>query len=189
MWLEGFKVTRKRWDDGVARVKELHEPGELVTFPAYEWHSTKLGDYHIVFPYAEAPLVLPDTLEKLQELVRNSDAIMIPHHPANRQGMRGANFEMRDPDVAPLMEVYSEWGNAVSDRGPYPYIRHSHGGRWTRNTLRYRLSKGDRLGVIASTDNHFGKPGRITRASPPSSRRTTRGRASSTRCGAGGATR
>jgi hypothetical protein len=38
---------------------------------------------------------------------------------------------MRDPAVSPLFEIFSEWGNAEHDRGPYPYIRHSHGGRWT----------------------------------------------------------
>jgi hypothetical protein len=159
MWLDGFEVTKNRWDDVLEMVREFHKPGEFVTFPGYEWHSTNFGDYHLVFPYADAPLVLPDTLKELQDFVRETGAIMIPHHPANRQGMRGANFQERDPELAPLLEVYSEWGNAVSDHGPYPYIRHSHGGRWTQNTLQYRLAQGDRLGVIASTDNHFGKPG------------------------------
>lgn len=158
IWHEGFEVTEERWPDVLAAVREFHDPGSFVTFPGYEWHSTDFGDYHVVFPYEDASLTLPDTLEELQDFVRESGAIMIPHHPANRQGMRGANFDERDPELAPLLEVYSEWGNAVYDRGPYPYIRHSPGGRWTKNTLQYRLAQGDRLGVVASTDDHFGKP-------------------------------
>ncbi|MHC4175446.1 MAG: DUF3604 domain-containing protein, partial [Planctomycetota bacterium] len=54
---------------------------------------------------------------------------------------------------------YSEWGNAEHDRAPYPYIRHTEGGRWTKNTLHHFLAQGRRLGVIASTDDHLGFPG------------------------------
>lgn len=159
VWHRGFEVTRNRWPDLLEMVREFNEPGSLVTFPGYEWHSTHMGDYHILFPYDDARLYLPDTLEELQDFVRESKAIMIPHHPANVQGLRGANFDRRDPELAPLLEVYSEWGNAVSDKGPYPYIRHSPGGRWTKNTFEYRLAQGDRLGVVASTDDHLGKAG------------------------------
>lgn len=84
---------------------------------------------------------------------------MIPHHPAVRQGRRGANFAHIDSKVSPLLEIYSEWGNAEHDRAPYPYIRHTESGRWTRNTLQHALNQGHRFGVIASTDDHLGYPG------------------------------
>ncbi|NND08642.1 MAG: DUF3604 domain-containing protein [Saprospiraceae bacterium] len=158
-WYHGFEVTKDRWPDVLSIVREFHKPGQFITFPAYEWHSSSMGDYHLLFPNENPVLYLANSLSELQDFVRRSGAIMIPHHPANIQGRRGANFEMRDPKLAPLLEVYSEWGNAVSDRGPYPYIRHSPGGRWTQNTLQYRLSQGDRFGIIASTDDHLGKPG------------------------------
>jgi len=158
-WLHGFEVTKSSWPDVLNIVREFHEPGEFVTFPGYEWHSSGMGDYHLLFPEEDPELFLADTLEELQDFVRRTGAIMIPHHPANIQGRRGANFDRRDPKLAPLLEVYSEWGNAVSDRGPYPYIRHSPGGRWTKNTLQYRLAQGDRFGIVASTDDHLGKPG------------------------------
>lgn len=159
IWTNGFAVTKVRWNEVMEMNRNYHDPGSFVTIPGYEWHSSNMGDYHILFPDIDAELYLPDTLEELQNFVRERGCIMIPHHPANKQGRRGANFAERDPDLAPLLEVYSEWGNAVYDRGPYPYIRHSPGGRWTKNTLQYRLAQGDRLGVIASTDDHFGKPG------------------------------
>jgi hypothetical protein len=62
-------------------------------------------------------------------------------------------------DVSPVLEIYSEWGNAERDDAPYPYVRHSHGGVWTRNTWQWALKSGLRLGAIASTDDHFGYPG------------------------------
>jgi hypothetical protein len=84
---------------------------------------------------------------------------MIPHHPSVRQGKRGANFTRRDPKVSPLLEIYSEWGNSESDRAPFPFLRHTEPGRWTKNTLQYALARGHRFGVIASTDDHLGYPG------------------------------
>jgi len=84
---------------------------------------------------------------------------MIPHHPALRTGNRGANFAHRDPVVSPVLEIFSEWGNAEHDRAPFPYVRHTEPGRWTRNTLQYLLAHGHRVGVIASTDDHLGYPG------------------------------
>lgn len=158
-WHKGFERTKNRWPEVLDLVKEYNKPGDFITFPGYEWHSSNMGDYHVIFPDGEAELFLPDTLKELQEFVRHTGAIMVPHHLANILGRRGANFIRRDPSVSPVVEVYSEWGNAVSDKGPYPYIRHSPGGRWTKNTLEYRLSKGDRMGIVASTDDHLGKPG------------------------------
>jgi hypothetical protein len=58
-----------------------------------------------------------------------------------------------------VIETYSEWGNAEHDRAPYPYIRHTECGRWTRNTLHHFLAQGHRLGIVASTDDHLGYPG------------------------------
>jgi len=57
------------------------------------------------------------------------------------------------------LEIYSEHGNAESIDGPFPYIRHSMGGRWSKNTLQDALSDGHRIGVVASTDEHLGYPG------------------------------
>jgi len=57
------------------------------------------------------------------------------------------------------MEIFSEWGCAEHDRAPFPYIRHTEAGRWTRNTWQSFLAEGYRLGAIASTDDHLGYPG------------------------------
>lgn len=158
-WINGFAVTRARWSEVLRLVREFDAPGKFVTLAGYEWHSTNLGDYHLIFPDLDAELYTPDDLEQLQRFALRRRAIMIPHHPANRLGRRGANFARRDPRVSPLLEIYSEWGNAESDRGPFPYIRHTEPGRWTKNTLQYLLAQGHRVGVIASTDDHLGYPG------------------------------
>lgn len=158
-WLDGFEVTKRRWPEVLEMVRRYHEPGTFVTIGGFEWHSTSLGDYHILFPTAEAEYVRFDDLRDFQQFAKQRGAIMIPHHPANRLGHRGANLDRLDPKVSPVIEIYSEWGNAEHDRAPYPYIRHTEGGRWTKNTLHHFLAQGHRLGVIASTDDHLGYPG------------------------------
>jgi len=158
-WLDGFEVTKKRWPEVLAMVRKYDEPGKFVTIAGFEWHSTSLGDYHILFPSLDAEYVRFDDLRQFQQFAKQRGAIMIPHHPANRLGHRGANLAWLDPEVSPVIEIYSEWGNAEHDRAPYPYIRHTEGGRWTRNTLHHFLAQGRRLGVIASTDDHLGFPG------------------------------
>lgn len=158
-WNHGFAVTRERWKDVLRLAREFDDPGRFVTIAGYEWHSTGLGDYHIIFPDLEAELNTPDDLKELQQFASKRGCIMIPHHPANRRGHRGANFDARDPEVSPLLEIYSDWGNAEHDRAPFPYTRHTEGGRWTKNTLQYLLAQGHRMGVVASTDDHLGYPG------------------------------
>jgi hypothetical protein len=161
-WRNGFAITKQRWPDVVQVNREFDDPGSFVTIPAYEWHSASLGDYHILFPdldVTEEDLVLPDSLPPLKEFVRSRGCMMIPHHPGNRKGHRGANTDHWSPDVSPLVEIYSEWGCAEHDRAPYPYIRHTEGGRWTKNTLQYWLEQGHRIGVLASSDDHLGYPG------------------------------
>jgi hypothetical protein len=53
----------------------------------------------------------------------------------------------------------SEHGCAECDRGPFDYIRHSMGGRWTANTIAPQLAKGVRFGFVGSSDDHLGYPG------------------------------
>ena len=158
-WLKGFEVTRKRWPDVQALNRSCHEPGKFITFPGYEWHSSEYGDFCIIFPTDDSPLTHFDRLRDLQEFAFERGALLIPHHPGYRQGNRGANPRFWDPRVTQLLEIYSEHGNAERDVGPYDYIRHSMGGRWTPNTLDAILKDGHRVGILASTDDHLGYPG------------------------------
>lgn len=159
-WLDGFEVTRRRWPEVLAMVQKHHRPGNFVTIPGWEWHSTGLGDYHVIFPNVkDARYIRFDDLEEFQQFARRHGAILIPHHPANRLGHRGANLRRLDPEVSPVVEIFSEWGCAEADRAPSPYVRHTEGGRWTGNTWQHLLAAGHRLGAIASTDDHLGYPG------------------------------
>ncbi|MEZ5403943.1 MAG: DUF3604 domain-containing protein [Bryobacteraceae bacterium] len=158
-WINGFAVTRARWPEALEMAREFDVPGKFICIPGYEWHSSGLGDYNVIYPSLDAELFVPYDLKQLQDFARKHGAIMIPHHPALHQGNRGANIGRRDPAVSPVLEIYSEWGNAEHDRAPFPYSRHTEPGRWTRNTYQSFLAQGHRLGVVASTDDHLGYPG------------------------------
>lgn len=158
-WLDGFEVTKRRWPEVLAMVRKYDQPGRYVPIAGFEWHSRNLGDYHILFPTLEAEYARFDDLRQFQRFAKDRGAIMIPHHPANRLGHRGANLAKLDREVSPAIEIFSEWGSAEHDRASSPYIRHSEGGRWTQNTLHHFLAQGYRLGVLASTDDHLGYPG------------------------------
>ncbi len=158
-WVNGFEETKNRWNEVQKICADYNKTGEFITFPAYEWHSSYYGDYFIIFPYDYAPLIIFNDIKSLQKFARKEGALLIPHHPGYRTGHRGANFDFLDSEVSPVLEIYSEHGNAERDDAPYQYIRHSMGGCLTKNTMQYALVSGHRIGVIANTDDHLGYPG------------------------------
>ena len=158
-WKNGFHVAEARWPEVVETARRFDAPGEFVTILGYERHGAAEGDYHVLFPDLKGDYELIEDLVELQAFAKKRGCIMVPHHPANRLGHRGISSAAVDPDVSPVLEIYSEWGNAEHDRAPRPYKRHTEGGRWTKHTLHEYLEGGHRFGVIASTDDHLGYPG------------------------------
>ncbi|VAW12664.1 hypothetical protein MNBD_BACTEROID01-2024 [hydrothermal vent metagenome] len=158
-WENGFKRTKEQWGDVQKITAAYNDPGSFVTFAGFEWHSSFYGDYCLLSKEDNLPLEAYPDLESLQKFARENGVLIIPHHPGYLQGHRGANFNYLDTDVSPVLEIYSEHGSAESVDGPFPYIRHSMGGRWANNTLQHALASGYRIGVVASTDDHLGYPG------------------------------
>jgi len=141
-WVRGFEVMKNNWDKVRRLANQYYEPGRFVSFIGYEWHSSSCGDVCIIFPGSEADLVYLDDIKEFQKFAHDRGAILIPHHPAYMQGWRGQNWDVLDAAVSPVVEIFSEHGNAESDNVPYRYIRHSMGGRFTRNTLQWLWKQG-----------------------------------------------
>jgi len=158
-WVQGFEVMKNNWEKVKRFANECYEPGKFVPFIGYEWHSSSYGDVCIIFPGSEAELIYTRSIKEFQKFARVHGAILIPHHPSYKQGWRGQNWSVLDPAVSPVVEIFSEHGNAESDQAPYRYIRHSMGGRYTHNTLQWLWQQGIQVGVVASTDDHLGYPG------------------------------
>ena len=158
-WIDGFKRLRDTWPRVQQVIAEGNRDGEFCAFLGFEWHSSRWGDQCVVFPRDHRPLHYTADPEQLRHFCLDEGALMIPHHLAYPTGQRGVNWEVFREDCTPVVEIYSEHGNAEDDRGPYPYFSHSMGGRETANTVRAALAQGLRFGFVASSDDHAGFPG------------------------------
>jgi len=158
-WVRGFEVLRANWPKVQRLMREANEPGKFTAILGYEWHSSRFGDHCLLYPGDAGELFYADHVRRLQEHARKSEALLIPHHLAYAKGMRGVDWGVFDPSVSPVVEIYSEHGGSEADRGPWPMLRHSMGGRSTTGTIQYALSQGLRFGFVASTDDHLGCPG------------------------------
>jgi hypothetical protein len=144
------------WEFCQAKVREYHEPGRFVTFKGYEAGAPN-GHRNVIYVSDEieppldakrfsnfAPRVLYDYYRE------RGDAILIPHHVKT-----WTDWSFHDPQLEPLMEIYSCWGQSESpdmtlwNKGMTPGA-----GAWAA------YERGYRMGLIASSDNHVGMPGR-----------------------------
>lgn len=157
-WIDGFKVHRDHWPRTRKLIREANTE-EFVALLGYEWHSSRFGDYCLLFPEDQPDLYLPDHVEKLLDFAEEKKALAIPHHVAYKQGWRGANFAHFRESTTPFVEIFSEHGCSMTDQSPFPYIRHSMSGRDTANTIHHQMQRGLRFGFVASSDDHQGYPG------------------------------
>jgi hypothetical protein len=144
------------WEFCQAKVHEYHEPGRFVTFRGYEAGSP-LGHRNVIYASdgIDPPLDAqrfntfhPDVV--FDHYRGRGDVIIIPHHVKT-----WTDWRYHDPELEPLMEIYSCWGQSETpgldlwNKGQTPGA-----GAWEA------LRRGYRMGMIASSDNHVGMPGR-----------------------------
>jgi len=132
-----------------------YEPGKFVTLKGFEWCSKRYGHRNVIF----RDVIMEDhyprqlfegTIEEFWNFFRTKDVIIIPHHT-----LVWTDWNYHDPDLEPLLEIYSIWGS--SEHPGNPLWNHScvPGGG-----AQAALARGYRLGFIGSTDTHAGTPGR-----------------------------
>lgn len=153
-----FQITQAVWKEIKAQANTQYDPGRFVTFVGYEWSgNTPLGgDHNVYYPGNDGPLhrsshvLISDKSDintdcthvtELYDILRGEDVLLLPH-----VGGRYAKLNWHDPELEPLVEVYSEWGEF----------------EWF---LREALEKGYQVGFTAGSDDHKGRPG----AAPPGS--------------------
>jgi hypothetical protein len=158
-WLTGFERLREGWPKVQSLIADANRVDEFAAFLGFEWHSSFFGDQCVVFPEDHRPLAFPDHIDELRRFCSEEQALMIPHHLAYPSGRRGVNWDVFEESCTPVVEIFSEHGNSEYDRGAYPFISHSMGGRQTSNTVRAALDEGLRFGFVASSDSHSGFPG------------------------------
>lgn len=148
-----FQITREHWEDTKDAVRRYHAPGHYVTFLAYEWsgNTPAGGDHNVYYRGEDGPLhrsshwQLADRgdirddrypISELHSTLRGRHDVMVIPHVGGRQ----ANLDFFDPAHSPLVEI-------ASVHGVFEWL--------ARDALR----RGLRVGFIANSDDHTGRPG------------------------------
>jgi hypothetical protein len=160
---EGFEKLKRNWPGALEKLAAAERPGEFVTFPGFEVHSSADGDRAVIYRDAEGELLYPDSVaeldRRLAELKAEGRPVFgLPHHIGYHQGARGINWDTFDEDASPVVEIFSMHGGAETTEGPLPFL-HSMGPADWRSTMQYGLAQGRVFGVIANTDHHSAHPG------------------------------
>ena len=158
-----FNITEARWNEAVALIHSLNEPGRFVCFPGTEWcgNSAAGGDRNIVFlgegqprfPFDDqgrllrsfewneftAGTIRPGAwpVDELYAAYADDPEshLMIPH-----VGGRRCNLDWHHPQLERLVEVGSAWGQF----------------HWVYAEA---LARGYRVGASANSDEHQGRCG------------------------------
>ncbi|MDH3668620.1 MAG: DUF3604 domain-containing protein [Paracoccaceae bacterium] len=152
-----FQITDAFWQKINAVTAAMDDPGHFVVFPGYEWSGNTPvgGDHNVFFRHEGNPIrrsshaMLADrtdlgtdtfTLDALFEALTGEDCVVWAH-----VGGRPADVAYaHDPALKTAVEVHSNWGT-------FEWI------------LTDSLALGHRVGVVANSDGHKGRPG----AGPP----------------------
>ena len=152
-----FQITDEFWARLRREVEAIHQDGEFVCFHGYEWSgNTEVGgDRNVIFrgiPEAgdiwrsgrwliedRRPLDREQDALNLDELYARfrgrDDVMLLPH-----VGGRRAELRWIDPTLEPVVEVHSAHGSS----------------EWF---LQQALATGARVGFLAGSDDHMGRPG------------------------------
>jgi hypothetical protein len=149
-----FQVTGAEWQRLGDAVRRYHADGRTVVLMGYEWSGMTPGggDRNVIFRGDAAQLHRSSHAEvddasdmdadcfPVTELYARfrgrDDVLLIPH-----VGGRYADVvAFHDPALEPLVEIYSDWGRF----------------EWL---LEDALRQGHRVGIVANSDGHKGRPG------------------------------
>jgi len=137
--------------------------GELVIFPGFEWQGDgRHGDHNVFFFDGHPPILRCAALPELYDEIRRRKlrAMAIPHHTAYRVGVRAKDWSVHDEELSPFAEVFSSHGCSESDEEWIGLRRNWHMGPGVSGgTIEDALDRGLRVGIVASTDAHYGVPG------------------------------
>lgn len=134
------------WEETQASVNEHYQPNKFVTFCGFEAGSEE-GHRNALFATGGIEPPFPHDLNCRFPDIHNhfrgrSDVLMIPHHTKAFM-----NWDYHDPELEPVVEVYSSWGSSERP-GPDLWEKMSVPG----NSVQEALGRGFRLGMVGSGD-------------------------------------
>jgi hypothetical protein len=148
-----FQITTEFWERIGRCAREFDDPGRFVVFPGYEWSATTPagGDRNVYYLEDGQPIHRTshwqvadrsdaDTDrypvgELFEQLRKGRPALVVPHI-----GGRPANLQYHDPELEPVIEITSAWGQF----------------EWL---LQEAIERGYQVGFTGGSDDHKGRPG------------------------------
>ena len=148
------------WERMKGITNQANDPGHFVTLVANELSHGK-GDQNVYFPGDEAPFLLADTKNHPHDVwdtLEQYECFTVPHHVA--QSMRPWQWENYNPELMKVVEIFSNHGRAEF-HGNHPHYSHHPEATLDGFTWVDQLNTGKKLGAIASSDDHWARPGTI----------------------------
>ena len=98
------------WPHALAVIAAANKEGSFVTFPGFEILSSRDGDRTILYRDDGGELFYADSITALEEKAqrlraRGRELIVFPHHIAYKRGRRGLNWDVFNPQLAPVVEI------------------------------------------------------------------------------------
>ena len=179
----GDNLGEPDWETTRGLVDQFNDPGSFITLYAYECSfGAPYAHHNVYFRGLEGPLRAPIgrrssivgepprvTLQELWDLLRGGDAITIPHHTGCFSLPDWSRFQ--DDEMRLLIEIYSIHGTAEYFDPGHPLAYDQSDGRLhqidgtagAKDGPYYAQDlwdTGQRVGTIASSDDHRSQPGR-----------------------------
>jgi hypothetical protein len=157
-------MSDEDWELTQQVTKQFNDAGRFVTLLGYEYSCNanleRYGDKCLYYPGDEGPLLRETDINRtsyqdMAELAptwKEHGAMMVLHQHAT------GTCSYYDPDLVRLAEVYSCWGGSeseVTSRPLIPASERDYSGHYAADAL----AQGWQLGLIASSDDHAGRPG------------------------------
>jgi hypothetical protein len=158
--LAGMDYGAVHWEAMKEITNRANDPDHFVTLLANELSHGK-GDQNVYFPGDEAPFLLASGEHHPQAVwdsLGRFECFTVPHHVA--QSMRPWQWENFNPALMTVVEIFSNHGRAEFHGNAPHYSPHPvatlDGHTWVD-----QLNTGKKLGAIASSDDHWARPGTI----------------------------
>jgi hypothetical protein len=157
-------LSDEDWDAIQEATARHHDPGRFVTLLGYEFSCNAnlehYGDKCLYYPGDTGPLLRETDINRSRyadmaefaPLWKAQGAMMVLHQHAK------GSCSFYDPDLVRLAEVYSVWGGSESEycsRPLLPAKDSDYAGHYAADAL----EQGWVLGLVASSDDHAGRPG------------------------------
>ena len=155
-------IDNEKWSLAKHMNEYFLEEGRFVTFLSFEWQHSHYGDKVIHYLGGDMPYLPVDdprynNPQKLYQALRKTDAFIISHHPGYELDLHvpGTEWETIETDVDRFIEIWSMHGSSEGcDPHDRPLIP-----PWRRDGAMAGLRRGLRMGIVAGSDTHTGRPG------------------------------